>query len=168
VETVVGISLPVPDSISVVQGQTLALQATALGAGGVPLVGSGALQFTYSGVVTAASGVLAGGYCPGDCGQFSAPSEGTGQVNVTSGSVTASLQVTTVDGSAIDGLTFASSAIQVDGNGGNVVASYTATSAGTPVYGNGNEIQCGSSNQSIAAKAPGSFRSQASARRDRS
>jgi hypothetical protein len=142
------ITLSTPSGLTLLEGQSYAVHATTIGAGGATLAGSGAIHFAYSGSLVSAAPTNA--FCTGDCGYFTAATAGDGEANVTAVSASAPLQLHVVPASAIDALSFASATVSFAPNGGGSVA-YTLKSSGAVVFTGGTELTCTSSNSAVAA-----------------
>jgi hypothetical protein len=142
------ITLSTPSGLTLLEGQSYAVHATTIGAGGATLAGSGAIHFAYTGSLASAAPTNA--FCTGDCGYFTATTAGDGEANVTALSASAPLQLHVVPASAIDTLSFASATLSIAPNGVGSMA-YTLKSSGTIVYTGGTELTCTSSNATVAA-----------------
>jgi hypothetical protein len=142
------ITLSTPSGLTLLEGQSYAVHATTIGAGGATLAGSGAIHFAYTGSLASAAPTNA--FCTGDCGYFTAATAGGGEANVTALSASTPLQLQVVPTSAIDTLSFASATVSIAPNGVGSMA-YTLKSSGATVYTGGTELTCTSSNSNVAA-----------------
>jgi hypothetical protein len=148
------ITLSAPSGLTLLEGQSYAVHATTIGAGGATLAGSGAIHFAYAGSLASAASTHA--FCTGDCGYFTAAAAGDGEASVTALSASTPLQLHVVPASAIDSLSFASATVSIAPNGVGSMA-YTLKSSGAIVYTGGTELTCTSSNSDVATPSAAPF-----------
>jgi hypothetical protein len=148
------IALSAPSGLTLLEGQSYAVHATTIGAGGATLAGAGAIHFAYAGSLAPAAPTNA--FCTGDCGYFTAATAGDGEADVTALSASAPLPLHVVPASAIDALSFASATLSIATNGAGPMA-YTLKSSGAVVYTGGTELTCTSSNPGVATVTPQLF-----------